>query len=214
MAGQLFIEEHHLPFTKIKNGQYRKSKFSNYTNSILDFCQKYLNNQPEFHITTSGSTGLAKALRLEREQMRASAQMTGEYLKINKSIDALLCINASYIGGMMMLVRAMEFEWNLTVINPKANPYDPILPCFQFMALVPMQLAEIAESPEATTWAQNSSKIIVGGAPIDPGLQAKVRSWLVSSVSDFWHERNSLTHRPEVYHRQGTKSSSTLCCKE
>ncbi|MGI9544126.1 MAG: AMP-binding protein [Cyclobacteriaceae bacterium] len=179
MPGQLFIDEQQIYFTEIKKGRFEKNKFSSYANFILDFCQRYLNNKPEFQITTSGSTGLPKALRLDRDQMQASAHMTGRSLNINKSINALLCINATYIGGIMMLVRAMEFEWNLTVLDPKANIYHSSLPNFHFMALVPLQLAEIAANPEATNWAQQASMIIVGGAPVDLGLEAKIRLWTV-----------------------------------
>ena len=46
-----------------------------YENDILSFCHQWLNNQQEFVLHTSGSTGVPKPISIKRKQMEASASI-------------------------------------------------------------------------------------------------------------------------------------------
>ncbi|MSQ79235.1 MAG: hypothetical protein EXR21_06125 [Flavobacteriaceae bacterium] len=79
----------------------------------LRICQQWMQGNTDFTINTSGSTGPAKAISLSREQLLASAKTTGDFLGYQKGDSMLVCLATNRIGGMMQLVRAME--WQMTV---------------------------------------------------------------------------------------------------
>ncbi len=75
----------------------------------LRICQQWMQGNTDFTINTSGSTGPAKAISLSREQLLASAKTTGDFLDYQKGETMLVCLPTNRIGGMMQLIRAMEF---------------------------------------------------------------------------------------------------------
>ncbi|MFC7668278.1 hypothetical protein ACFQT0_13490 [Hymenobacter humi] len=96
-----------------------------YEAKVLDFIRQWLNGTQEFNLTTSGSTGTPQPIVLRRRQLEASAQRTGDYFDLGPGDRALVCLNCEYIGGMMMLVRGLERNLHLTIVEPQANPFEP-----------------------------------------------------------------------------------------
>ena len=88
-----------------------------YHSQVLKFCQAWLQGQTQFTLYTSGSTGQAKAISLDREQMVASARLTGQALQLKAGDTALVCLSVAYIAGVMMLVRGLELGLAMTVIE-------------------------------------------------------------------------------------------------
>ncbi|WMJ73568.1 AMP-binding protein [Cytophagaceae bacterium ABcell3] len=139
-----------------------------------NFCQAWEKGEKYFQINTSGSTGKPKPITLTRNQMEASAHMTAEALGLQKGDKILLCINTAYIGGLMMLVRAMVLDLELIISSPSSNPLHNIDPeqKLDFTALVPIQLENILkQSPEKIHILNNMKAIIVGGAPVNESLK-------------------------------------------
>ncbi len=119
---------------------------SEYEQKVIDFCQNWLNEKKEFIIKTSGSTGEPKLIQLTRNQMIASAELTGKTFGLVSGDSALVCLNIEYIAGMMMLVRGMVWELKLTIIEPSGNPFENLEKFnFDFFAFVPLQLDKILE---------------------------------------------------------------------
>jgi O-succinylbenzoic acid--CoA ligase len=141
-----------------------------------DFMRQWNEGRAEFTMPTSGSTGTPKAITVTRKQLISSALATGKALNLSEGTRALVCLNISYIAGLMMLVRGMELSWQLTVVEPAANPLLLIEESdrFDFTALVPMQLAQILENPLTNMRVNSLGKILLGGAPVDPGLQNQI----------------------------------------
>lgn len=147
-----------------------------YFAGAYDFIALWLSGQEQFILNTSGSTGTPKPIAVSRNQLTSSAAMTGKALELGKGTRALVCLNVSYIAGMMMLVRGMELGWQLTVIEPASNPLLNLDPesQFDFAALVPLQLMEILANPETENQVNRLGKILLGGAPVSISLQKKI----------------------------------------
>ncbi len=152
------------------------------------FCQQWQSGQATFHIQTSGSTGIPKTIELTREQMQASAKLTGKTFGLVAGDHALVCLNVEYIAGMMMLVRGMELGLKLTIIEPSSNPFKDISSNqkFDFAAFVPLQLQSIlTENPEYQAILNNMKAIIVGGAAVSDSLLAQIQQLTVPVYSTY-----------------------------
>ncbi len=152
----------------------------NASDSTHPFLREWRSGQRLFTLHTSGSTGLPKPISLTRNQMEASARLTGQTFGLQAGDKALVCLNTSYIAGIMMLVRGEVLGLDLTLVDPSSNPlagFDPATTHFDFAAFVPLQLqtmlADLAESGQpATLPILNSMKaILVGGAATSPALE-------------------------------------------
>lgn len=146
-----------------------------YFRKAYDFMVAWQNGQSEFTLHTSGSTGTPKDILVNRNQLKRSAQMTGEALDLGKGTRALVCLNVSYIAGIMMLVRGMELGWELSIVEPSSNPlFEFTDPAFDFVAMVPLQLSTILADEKTNQYAQNLGKILLGGAPVGIQLQKQI----------------------------------------
>jgi o-succinylbenzoate---CoA ligase len=145
--------------------------------SIQKFIDSWINGTKTFELQTSGSTGNSKSISIPRQQMIASALMTGSFLNIKEGDSALLCLNPGYIGGKMMMVRAMELGLKLIIIPPSSNPLNelPKLTPIQFAAFVPMQVETILKSKSGMNFLNSIDNIIIGGAPVSSNLQSKLQ---------------------------------------
>lgn len=146
-----------------------------YEAEALAFCRAWLTGQTTFTLHTSGSTGTPKPITLTRAQMQASTHLTGQTLGLLPGDTALVCLNIRYVAGIMMLVRGLELELPMTIIEPTTNPLDSFSPDirFAFTALVPLQLQTIlSKSNESQVAVLNGMKaILVGGAATSPVLE-------------------------------------------
>lgn len=149
-----------------------------YFKSVHDFAKAWLDGQKTFAITTSGSTGMPKEIVLSRSQMVASARMTGQILKLPKGTRVLVCLNVNYIAGMMMMVRGLELDWQLTIVNPGNNPMLDVSKeaVFDFVALVPMQLLATLKDQSTHERVRDLGKILLGGAPISEMLLQEIQA--------------------------------------
>lgn len=143
-----------------------------YFQKVISFVKNWQSGNESIQIKTSGSTGEPKIIDIKRSQMVASAQLTGKTFRLNENTKAFCCINIYFIGGMMMLVRAIELKWQLTVIEPVSNPFLNIHSkvIYDFAAFVPLQLQSILENEETKkyfTEASGLKNVIIGGAAIN-----------------------------------------------
>lgn len=193
MAGKLILGDNDYDFSSVarlqKSGQYPEFQ------AIFDFILDWQSGKPSFQLFTSGSTGKPKAITIHRNQMIASAKRTINALNLENGISALMCMNASFIGGKMMLVRAMEFDWDLTVLVPSNNPAQYLSKDsqFNFMALVPMQLENIIAHDSGTQILNQTESIIVGGAPVSNGLRKKLNS-ITAKVYNTYGMTETISH--------------------
>jgi o-succinylbenzoate---CoA ligase len=174
-----------LPFMlTIDKIQYDISSFkkvdnpSTFIDRVIQFCREWADEKTSFEIQTSGSTGKPKIITLERSSMIASAMATAEALQLKKGQTSLVCLDASYIAGMMMLVRSMEVGMNIIAVEPCANPFEKLEKetIIHFAALVPYQVKAILDSPQKELF-NRIEKIIIGGAPLDEPTKLKLQDF-------------------------------------
>ncbi|SMB97966.1 O-succinylbenzoic acid-CoA ligase (MenE) [Hymenobacter roseosalivarius DSM 11622] len=142
-----------------------------YEAKVLDFCRQWLNGTLEFGLQTSGSTGEPQRIQMRRQQLAASAHRTADYFDLGPGDRMLVCLNCEYVGGLMMLVRGLELNLHLTIVEPHADPLAlvPAEAAFDFVSFVPLQLRTVLENGHAARL--NAMKaILVGGAAVESGL--------------------------------------------
>lgn len=147
-------------------------------NDIWQFISNWYNPiATSITIHTSGSTGKPKPISHTKVAMLSSAEATCKALQLTKGNQALLCLPASKIGGMMMLLRSMHAGLVLWCIKPSATPLNdiPANAHFDFAAFTPMQLFSITENTTHTILAGNIRNIILGGESIMSGLLQAIK---------------------------------------
>jgi O-succinylbenzoic acid--CoA ligase len=148
---------------------------SAYEESAFSFIRGWSSDSDSFTQRTSGSTGKPKSISISRHQMVASARMTQQVLQLQAGETALLCLDAGYIAGKMMIVRAFTTDMNLIMVDPSSNPLKAIhaKERIDFIALVPAQLSEILQSDENHR-LNEIKNIIVGGAELNESITNKI----------------------------------------
>ena len=66
---------------------------------VTSFIKSWGNDEKVIAISTSGSTGNPKNIKLAKEKMQISARKTLEYFKLEKGSSALLCLSLETIAG-------------------------------------------------------------------------------------------------------------------
>lgn len=132
---------------------------------VGDFLLDWFDGKSYIEMHTSGSTGIPKTIRVDKQAMVNSALATGDFFELHAGNKALHCLPVKYVAGKMMLVRAMILGLDLEFVAPSSHPLRNVDGNFDFAAMVPLQ-------------AQNSiadlhriKKLIVGGAKINSALE-------------------------------------------
>jgi O-succinylbenzoic acid--CoA ligase len=148
--------------------------FPAYAQQALRFLQAWFTAQDGFEQYTSGSTGEPKRIYITREQMIQSAELTITYLGLQHLSHAWLPISAEYIGGKMLLVRALLCGMDISIAEPTSVVFStlPAQHTFNFTSVVPMQLQELLHNHTAVERAQQFNHILIGGAALDASLEA------------------------------------------
>jgi O-succinylbenzoic acid--CoA ligase len=143
-------------------------------NHSFTLIQQWLNGAKEFTFTTSGSTGKPKPIHLTRAQLMASAMGTIETLELNSSEHVLVCMNTQFIGGAMLLIRALVLNAEITLMEPGSHPLSLIATNHHFTlaSFAPLQVYPLLSNQHHEQEKLNRFKnILVGGAPIHPSLE-------------------------------------------
>ncbi|GIW22339.1 MAG: hypothetical protein KatS3mg068_1346 [Candidatus Sericytochromatia bacterium] len=127
----------------VKNNKI--SNFSELEKKIFNIVYDWINYKEYFLFKTSGSTGKSKEIKIDRKKILISIENTKKFLNLQKNMNCLLCISTDYIGGFMMLIRALEIGMNIHIVKPCSNPFEFLNDDvnFDFSAFVPLQIFEI-----------------------------------------------------------------------
>ncbi|MBZ9626840.1 AMP-binding protein [Psychroflexus sp. CAK1W] len=160
------INGHHFNKTELYSVAYSYVKEGEpFEEQIGNFLLDWLNDDYDsIKVRTSGSTGNPKTYFIDKQKMVNSALATGKFFKVNEGTKALLCLPADYIGGRMMLVRAMVLGWDLDIVEPKSNPLDDLFKTYDFCAMTPFQVDNSLGRLHLV------KKLIVGGAAFPENL--------------------------------------------
>jgi len=172
----LLLNGREFSYDSIQQTPNPHTDLNGYEAKVLELLRQWLTGAQEFGLRTSGSTGQPQLIVLKRRQLAASAARTGDYFDLGPGDRALVCLNCDFIGGKMMLVRGLERQMHLTVVEPHADPFDfvPAGAEFDFAAFVPLQLRAVLAAGQASR-LNKLRAILVGGAGVEPSLLAEIQ---------------------------------------
>lgn len=161
--------------------------------SLFKFILEWLSESPTLKLKTSGSTGAAKWVEVEKEKMVKSAMLTGSFFNLQKNNRALLCLPVDFIAGKMMVVRAFVLGLNLVPIEPSGNPLNNIDKFFAFAAMTPMQVYNTLALKDGNLKLNQIKQLIIGGGDINQGLLNRIKN-LTNSTFHTYGMTETLTH--------------------
>ena len=145
--------------------------------TLNDFLDEWNNPKNTVEVQTSGSTGVPKCIRVEKQRMLNSARITCDFLGLKAGNTALLCMPLDYIAGKMVVVRSIERQLRLTTVEASGHPLKNITNSFDFAAMVPMQVYNSLQVAEEREKLRTIKHLIIGGGPIDNDLQQQLSSF-------------------------------------
>jgi O-succinylbenzoic acid--CoA ligase len=161
-------------FRTLDDFRKQRSDLPDFAKSAFVFCANWLAGDGTFEQMTSGSTGSPKKISMDRSQMTESAKATQGFFKTDEHSKLLCCLNPEYIAGKMMLVRAMVWDSEIELVEPDSNP---LLKCYlipDFVAMVPLQVANTLFNKDSLAKLLKINNLIIGGAPVPEKLKSEL----------------------------------------
>lgn len=151
------------------------------------FLLDWFDDRPDIEITTSGTTGAPKVIRVSKQAMVNSALATGDFFDLSPGDKALHCLPTKYIAGKMMFVRGFILGLDMDFVAPAADPLANNYEQYDFAAMVPLQAENAIKN------LSNIKKLIIGGARINPQLEKKLEK-LPSEIYETYGMTETITH--------------------
>jgi O-succinylbenzoic acid--CoA ligase len=142
-----------------------------FAQEAFTFCKNWLDGKDRFVQATSGSTGTPKLQEITRQQLMASATATGAFFGVDSEFRLLCCLNPAYIAGKMMLVRALVWDCEITLVEPNSTPLASQEEPFDLVAMVPLQIEASLSSPSSLGKLKAIHTVLIGGATLSDSLQ-------------------------------------------
>jgi O-succinylbenzoic acid--CoA ligase len=166
---QLRYQTHHL--SRTQSALPDLEELPEFAQEAFTFCKDWLAGKDRFMQATSGSTGTPKLQEITRQQLVASASATAAFFGVNSEFKLLCCLNPAYIAGKMMLVRALVWDCEITLVEPNADPLASQEEPFDLVAMVPLQVEASLSSPSSLEKLRSIQTVLIGGAPLSDSLQ-------------------------------------------
>lgn len=144
----------------------------------IPFYNEWFDDKSTVTLHTSGSTGLPTTFIAEKRRMVASARLTCAFLGLKNGDRALLCMSPDFVGGKMMIVRALTCGLTLECISPSGHPLENVDDApFDLVAMVPLQVYNSLSSPKERERLLNIRNLIIGGGPVDDALAERLKDF-------------------------------------
>lgn len=178
----------HLNFKQIKRVATSYIKEGDaFEKTIFKFLLNWLDDKTYIEVKTSGTTGIPKVIKIEKQFVVNSALSTGDFLNLNPGDSALLCLSTDYIAGKLMLVRAIILGLEIDAIEPSNSPLKSINKNYDFVAMVPMQVENsISQLNQIKT-------LIIGGSEVNSTLKAKLQN-LPTKIYETYGMTETVSH--------------------
>jgi O-succinylbenzoic acid--CoA ligase len=157
-----------------KDKEYSPAEFTELPNlpdwaaAVQGVVTFWLGDDAALTVQTSGSTGRPKQIAISKEVLQNSAQTTLAFLDIQTG-RALQFLPAHYIGGKMMVIRAMVGGLTLHLLEPKSS-LPRLHGQFDLLALTPLQAANSLQQ------LQHAMHIILGGGEVSLQLEERLQA--------------------------------------
>lgn len=146
---------------------------------VGDFLLDWFDDKSYIDMNTSGSTGIPKIIRVEKQAMVNSALATGEFFELSPGDKVLNCLPVKYVAGKMMFVRGFILGLDMDFVAPSSHPLKNNDTVYAFSAMVPLQ------AKHSLNALRNIKKLIVGGAKINSTLEKKLMSLPTQSYETY-----------------------------
>ncbi|MEZ5197589.1 MAG: AMP-binding protein [Bacteroidales bacterium] len=173
--------------------QTSKKSLSRWESDLFKFILDWISGTHFISIKTSGSTGDSKWMKVEKEKMVKSAQLTGDFFNLQKNDKALLCLPVEFIAGKMMVVRAFVLELNLIPVEPSGNPLKDLNKAFDFAAMTPMQVHAVLNFNDGFQKLNKIRNLIIGGGEVNQLLFDQIKN-LENNTYHTYGMTETLTH--------------------
>lgn len=137
------------------------------------FIDEWRDGVNTFTLQTSGSTGSPKAIILHKAVMQWSAANTASVIQPTKNDSLLCCLPCTKVGGLMMLVRALEWQIPVEIIEPISNPFL-VERNASIVSLTPFQLFQIFNNSESLENLKKTRVVIIGGGELSDSLEQQI----------------------------------------
>jgi O-succinylbenzoic acid--CoA ligase len=127
----------------------------------------------EFMFQSSGSTSTPKQFTFAKQALIWSATQTINYLNLSQQPQHFfICLDINLVAGAMLLARAILLNADITIVNPRVNPFAFLNEdiTFTFASLVPLQLQHILNNSNEKKVLNKFKNILLGGAPASNAL--------------------------------------------
>jgi len=158
-----------------------------YEKPVGDFILDWFDNRPYIIMSTSGTTGTPKDIKVDKQAMVNSAIATANFFDIQSGNKALHCLPTKYIAGKMMLIRGFILGLDLDFVEPSSRPLLNNKTKYDFVAMVPLQAQNSLKDLKSV------KKMIVGGAQINKNLENKLQK-LSTAVYETYGMTETITH--------------------
>lgn len=170
----------HVSYSLVKEGD-------EFEKSIGDFLLDWFDDKAYIDLQTSGTTGLPKTLRANKQTMVNSALATGDFFDLSPGDKALYCLPTRFIAGKMMLVRSFILGLDIDFVEPTSTPLKRNETVYDFAAMVPLQ------AKNSVAELRNVKKLIVGGAQMSKELEKSLLK-INTKVYETYGMTETMTH--------------------
>lgn len=158
-----------------------------YEKALGDFLLDWFDAKSFIEMTTSGTTGPPKIIRIDKQAMVNSALATGDFFDLSPGDKTLHCLPTKFIAGKMMFVRGFILGLDMDFVAPSLNPLEKNTVCYDFAAMVPLQ------AQYSFKGLSKIKKLIIGGARVSKALEAKLIK-LPIDVYETYGMTETITH--------------------
>ncbi len=140
---------------------------------VVDVLRSWWDDSEYLTVMTSGSTGDPRPIDHAKSSMVESARRTLHHFGLHPGATSGLAMPVKFIGGMMMLVRAIVGKLDVVAVQPQACPkfFDSPDCLLDFVPLTPAQ-AQALHATDPDRWRRIHC-LLVGGGTVN-------RTWLKS----------------------------------
>ncbi len=167
-------------YSFVKEGQ-------EYEKSVGDFILDWFDKKDYMEMSTSGTTGDPKPIRIEKKAMMESALATGDFFDLSPGNKVLHCLPMKYVAGKMMFIRAFILGLDMKFVAPSSHPLKCIDEKFDFCAMVPLQAKNSLKD------LKKVKKLIIGGGKVQKALEQELLK-LPIKIYETYGMTETITH--------------------
>lgn len=167
-------------YSFVKEGQ-------EYEKSVGDFILDWFDKKDYMEMSTSGTTGDPKPVRIEKKAMMESALATGDFFDLSPGNKVLHCLPMKYVAGKMMFIRAFILGLDMKFVAPSSHPLEGIDEKFDFCAMVPLQAKNSLKD------LYKVKKLIIGGGKVHKALEQELLK-LPIKIYETYGMTETITH--------------------